>query len=241
MAFIDPFGYTDLDLDLMGRILRFPKCELLITYMTGFMSRFCYDAMHEDSIKRTLRIDNEVLQKVRAIDRIDDRNLEWLKLLNDGIVGAATRQADATKTPLGPVYRLSFKLKDKSNNSLYDLAYFTKDLRGIDVMKEAMHRTGRTWNYTFSDYNFAPGQTSILDFTDGRAWLRDAANLVYKNFTGRSLVPFFDVYSFVRDPSVPYAFRKGILGTLEAEGRIVVHRGDARKNSYPEDCLIDFR
>ncbi len=241
MAFIDPFGYKDLDLELLGRILRFPKCELLITYMTGFMDRFCFDAMHEDSIKQALKIDDPVLQKVRSMASIDDRNLEWLRLLNEGIITAAARQANLAETPLDPVLRLSFKLKDKSNHVLYDLVYFTKGLRGIDVMKEAMYRTGKDWSYTFSDYNFTPGQSNLLDFTDEPTWQRDAAKIVYEKFKGRPLVPFVEVENFVRDPSVPYAFRKGILGVLEADNRIVVHRGTARRNSYPEDCLIDFK
>jgi three-Cys-motif partner protein len=240
MAFIDPFGYKDLNLDLLGRILRFPKCELLITYMTGFVDRFCYDAMHEDSIKQTLKIDDQVLDRVRAIKEPEKRDLEWLKLLNDGIVGAATRQADAVKAPLGRIYRLSFKLKDRGNHIMYDLVYFTKDLRGIDVMKAAMYKVNKDWNYTFSDYNFSPGQTKLFDFSNEVAWISDAAALVYLQFKGRKLVPFFEVQNYVRDPSVPYAFRKGILKALETEMKVIVHRGASPKGSFPENCFLDF-
>jgi three-Cys-motif partner protein len=240
LAFVDPFGYKDLDRDLMGRILRFPKCELLVTYMTGFMDRFSYDASHEDSIKATLGIDDNVLASIRAIATREERDLEWLRLLNNGIVTAAERQAAAASTPLPRIMRLSFKLSDQSNNVLFYLVYFTKNLVGIDVMKGAMYRASRDWSYAFSDYNFVPDQTQLFDYTDEKAWLKDAAEVVYSKFKGRKLVSFPEIRDFVRDPEVRYYFRTGILDVLQDDGRIVVHRGNRKKNSYPEDCLIDF-
>jgi three-Cys-motif partner protein len=48
MAFIDPFGYSDIRIQVLVDILNFRKCELLITYMVGFLDRFASDMLHKE-------------------------------------------------------------------------------------------------------------------------------------------------------------------------------------------------
>jgi len=39
-AFIDPFGFSDTPFSVIERLLSYKKCEVLITFMSGFMNRF---------------------------------------------------------------------------------------------------------------------------------------------------------------------------------------------------------
>ena len=39
-AFIDPFGFSGFPMSLISRLLRYDKCEVLITFMAGFVNRF---------------------------------------------------------------------------------------------------------------------------------------------------------------------------------------------------------
>ena len=39
-AFVDPFGFSGIPFDLMGRILRYPKCEVFVNVMVEFINRF---------------------------------------------------------------------------------------------------------------------------------------------------------------------------------------------------------
>ena len=42
-AFIDPFGFTGFSMDLLSKLLSHDKCEVLITFMAGFVRRFLDD------------------------------------------------------------------------------------------------------------------------------------------------------------------------------------------------------
>ncbi|MDR7666253.1 three-Cys-motif partner protein TcmP, partial [Methanosarcina sp. Z-7115] len=39
-AFIDPFGISDTPFSIIERIVKFKRCEVLITFMSGFINRF---------------------------------------------------------------------------------------------------------------------------------------------------------------------------------------------------------
>jgi len=39
-AFIDPFGISDTPFTIIERIMNFKKCEVMITFMSGFINRF---------------------------------------------------------------------------------------------------------------------------------------------------------------------------------------------------------
>lgn len=39
-AFIDPFGYTGFSMTFLKKLLSYQKCELFITFMSGFIKRF---------------------------------------------------------------------------------------------------------------------------------------------------------------------------------------------------------
>jgi three-Cys-motif partner protein len=39
-AFLDPFGYSDVPMVLIDRLLKYDKCEVFVTYMAGSIRRF---------------------------------------------------------------------------------------------------------------------------------------------------------------------------------------------------------
>lgn len=234
MAFVDPYGYSAIDIDHLGKILRFPKCELLITYMVSFVDRFAFDPSHNKVIKDTLKIDQNTLDEICGESDKEKRELRWLKLLNDGIERAAS--------PVPPgqrIHRLSFKLMDKNNNTLYYLVYFTKSIRGMEVMKRAMFAVSKSYEYTFSDHNFDPNQLSMFDFAKGDEWEAHAAEALLEKFAGKisKVQPLKEFIVF----ETMWQWRAGILDILEKRGDISVDRGKARKGSYPDGTIIRFR
>lgn len=234
MAFVDPFGYVALDTDILARILRFKKCELLVTYMSGFIDRFASEEKHKNSIITTLKISAEELAKTAAIRDKEEREVTWLRYLNDAIVGKAQLLMGSSQ----PIYKLYFKMLDKSNNTMYYLAYFTKGVKGLEVMKRAMSKVGVQWNYRFSDHDFKPGQKSILDYTQEEPWLKEEAEAIHRRFTGRKM-PVFLVKKWVLTDTIWLPSSKS-LRILEEDGRAMYLSGRQKAFSYPDSTWLQF-
>jgi three-Cys-motif partner protein len=232
LAFIDPFGY-DLNLELLARILRFRRCELLITYMAGFIDRFANDAKHRDSIMRTLKVSADDLDRAASLP-VDKRELVWLKYLNDTIAGETMRLTNSPTL----VYPLYFRMMDKSNHTLYYLAYFTKNPKGIEVMKTAMRKVGKGFSYRFSDHDFDPRQSSIVDFLNEEPWIREEAEAVYREFAGKEvLIDKVDDWVLMDTLWLP---RRASYKLLLEDGRMQIVRGGQKKGSMPPGSIVRF-
>lgn len=226
-AFIDPFGYSDINLNILGRILKFPKCELLITYMVGFLDRFAFDENHRKSIKTLFNLRDDDITRINSISNRESREKEWLRLLTDNL----TKFTDEER------YHLDFRVMNRSNQTMYYLVYFTKSIDGIRVMKEAMWQVGREGDYLFSDFNFDPCQTSILDYSE--IGMGQAADKVKEHFSGKVVnVSAIKKYVLVE---TPFRWRKSILKNLEERNLIkVVEPKNRRKGTFPEESKIRF-
>ena len=49
LAFLDPFGYSEIPFELVARLMNYPRCELFLTFMSGFVNLFL-DESHENAI-----------------------------------------------------------------------------------------------------------------------------------------------------------------------------------------------
>jgi three-Cys-motif partner protein len=227
-AFVDPFGYLDINTNILGRILKFPKCELLITYMVGFLDRFAFDDSHRKSIRALFSLENSDIDRIISISDKESREKEWLRLLTDNL----TKSSDTTP------YHLDFRVVNRLNQTMYYLVYFTKSIDGIRVMKEAMWKVGREGEYLFSDFNFVPGQISILDYI-GEIWIDQAADKVKERFSGQT-IDLSEIEGYVL-VETPFKWRKGILKNLEDRNLITVTEPRIRrKGTFPDGSRIKF-
>jgi three-Cys-motif partner protein len=233
-AFVDPFGYSDIKLNILARILKFQKCELFITYMVGFIDRFATEILHQPSIKTALVVSDQEIQRISSISNSAQREIEWLNLLTSGLLAELRRVDPSIPAP----YHLYFKVKNRTNNTLYYLVYYTKSISGVKVMKEAMWKVGSEGQYLFSDYDFLPGQTSLVDYSQEKPWQREAAEYLYNYYKGKS-VPVAQLENQVI-LHTPWIWRKKILQVLEDEKKIEVLGNRPRAHTYPDDSSIRF-
>jgi three-Cys-motif partner protein len=234
LAFVDPFGYSDINVQVLADILSFEKCELLITYMVGFLDRFAYDVAHRYSIKKAFLITDEQIKEIIAIQERKKREERWLALLRDRIL-AYMKEREADKKEVYPLY---FRTIDRNNNTMYYLVHFTKSPKGREVMKEAMWKIGREGEYVFSDVDFQQGVVSILDYIEDKIWMEQAARQVYEHFKGKT-VDLEEISRFVIIDT-PYIWRKEILKRLETRGNIEVIGMRQKSLTYPEGIRIRF-
>jgi three-Cys-motif partner protein len=230
-AFVDPYEYT-LDLNLLSRIISYPRCEVFFTFMVGFLSRFVFADKHLDTIVSTFGTSRDKIISIRNIPDESEREDEFGRLLVDIM---------KRNLPKGqPLYSLPFEMIDNHNRPLYRLVYFTKSEKGMQVMKEAMFDLGGSGAYRFSDFYFNPGQTSILDYSgEAQPWIAQAAAYLHKIMVYQD----WKIEDFKRFVllETPYLYRAKILKHLEDNGNLfVIAQDNRRPGTYPPGSILRF-
>lgn len=223
-VFIDPFGLKGFPMSLVARVLNYPRCEVLITFMEGYIVRFTDELRANilDELFGTPKWRN-VKKKITS----EERKNFLLKLYQNQLGGVSR----------GSHVR-SFEMKDRRGRTIYYLVYCTKHEKGMEVMKEAMWKQDPTGRYSFSDRT-NPRQKLLLDYENEVWWAEAAGRDVYTRFKGKT-VPLEVIKIFII-LKTPWLFRKRpILRRLEEKGRIRNVRPRKRKFTYPNGCIITF-
>ncbi len=223
-AFIDPFGFSDFPMSLISRLLRYDKCEVLITFRAGFVNRFT--KLHQNVIDDLFG--THEWSEINKMGDPDGRRNFILQLYQNQLTRATN--AKFVKT---------FEMTGRKNQLIYYLIFATKHLSELEVIKEIMFKVDKKGTYRFSDRT-DPKQTFILDYENKEHWVSEASKLVYTKFRGQR-VSIEEIREFVV-VDTPYIFRKKILRHLESSmpSRIVKVDGRTRPSTYPDGCKITF-
>ncbi len=224
-AFLDPFGFSGLPMEIISRFMSYRYCEVLITFMTGFVNRFVNADDAREVIFDELFATRE-WRKVREYDSPEKRRNFIIDLYRKQLrlVGNAR-------------FVRSFEMVGKHNQVIYDLVFATNGLKGLKVMKEAMWTVDPRGTYRFSDTTDV-NQKYLLDFTDKKHWISDAADMVFRAFKGRTAtIDEIEEYVIIE---TPYLFRKEILKYLELQSKIINVSERKRRLTFPDECVITF-
>lgn len=137
-AFIDPFGWSGVPFQLVRRVLSFPSCEVLITFMYEEINRFIGQPQQESNFDAFFGTD-AWRQGVRLRDpQQRNRYLHdlYLRQLRDAA---------------GIRYVRSFEMRNDRDVTDYYLFYATNKLLGLKKMKESMWRVDPSGEFRFSD------------------------------------------------------------------------------------------
>ena len=145
-AFLDPFGFKDLPMDLVTRLLAYRWCDVLITFMARDINRFAEEPHHTEAIDKCLGRD------------------DWREELPEG---AEPRRAFFIKAYENEIRRRvteahvrSFEMIGRAG-PVYYLVGATKHKEGVRVMRRAMWTADPTGNYRFSDRTAARTRTGL--------------------------------------------------------------------------------
>ncbi len=222
-AFLDPFGFTGIPMKTVRRILGYARCEVMVTFMEGFIRRF-----HDDRRKS-------------ALDGLYGTG-EWKNIADSG-AGADDAYVDLYKKQLenaGAKYVRTFRMIDPHGRTIYHLVYATKHIKGLEAVKRAMRKASQTGGCEFSDRTDARQQV-LVDYKDDSVWIPMAAALVYEKFRGARSVPIGLIKEYVL-AETPYLFKKSILKEMEgAEPPTIVDVTNRRRaGTHPDGCKISF-
>lgn len=222
-AFIDPFGFKDTPLELICRLLSFPRCEVLFTFMFDHINRF----LEQDSVAG---------------------HIEGL-FGTTGFQDAASKQRDERKGFLRDLFRkqlkeecgfdyvTSFEMVNKQGHSIYFLFYGTRNIKGIEVMKSALWKVDPGGGVQFLD-RFA-GQ-SVL-FQGDAVEVGPLRSALLEHFAGQEVgVDQVHEYVLAETPYGSGHWNQKVLKPLEKEEIITVTTPRNRRYTYPSGTRVRF-
>ncbi len=234
LTFVDPFGWNDLNYDILSDLMKFEKGELLITFMAGFLARFVWDEAHMPSIKQLFSDDQ--INRIRESDDKEETVMEFFLLNLINKIQEKTGQAN--------IWKLAFAAYNSQNRLEYYLIHLTKSCKGFEAMKYAMYKVSSDGSYKFSDFDFDPSQRTLVDYGFEEKWLDPASKEVLQNLEmykkhGVTKVRISHVKSFVKC-NTKWKYDNSILKKLEDEGKITVDIPDRRGKTFPDGGYISL-
>jgi three-Cys-motif partner protein len=221
-AFIDPFGYSGLSMDVIADFVQFGGSEVFVNFMVGHVQRFVLRDGQEAAIRDLFGMSPS--QVMENFDN-DQKRVEYLR---DVYV---TKLKDRAKFP----YVNSFEMKNASGNVSYYLIHGTRHPEGVRLMKAAMWKVDPGAGSTFSDR--LAGREVLFELAPDLSPLREA---ILEAFAGETRVAVSAIRSFAV-LQTPYRETHVIpvLTPLEKSGAITVLRAGARGYN-PDTTWVDF-
>jgi three-Cys-motif partner protein len=225
-AFIDPFGYSDTPFSVIERIMKNKRCEVLITFMSGFLNRFKSDPHKEG-----------------AFDLLFGTT-EWREIIFD---------LDFDETSVKKIVRYyqkrlelvakhvrTFEMINRFNQAIYHLIFCTNSIDGLKKMNDSMWKVDEKSGFTFSDRT-DPDQAVLLKHEPDYEQLK---KLILDKFKGKE-VSIEEVEEFVAVKGFKTShLRKPILKPMEEDvvpPEIEIVRSPRRRGgSYPKGTIIRF-
>jgi three-Cys-motif partner protein len=221
-AFVDPFGYSGLPMDLLAELLSYPRTEIFVNFMVGHVQRFIERDGQEEAMRSLFGMDvRDVLDGYsQEADRIEHLRAVYARQLQERV---------------GFDHVQSFAMINKTGNIGYYLFHGTRHRSGVKLMKDAMWTIDPGGDYTFSDR--LAGQDVLFtpepDLTPLRAEL-------LSHYAGQRGVSVEDIewHTLLKTPYRETHVRP-VLRPLEKEGIIKVNR-PPNKKQFSKGVTIDF-
>lgn len=222
---IDPFGFSDTPMELIGRILGNRKSEVYISFMYRDINRFL-GAPNRDSTFDALF----GCPDWREVDSIRDAQ-DKKNLLHDLYREQLRRN--------GAGYVLHFELYENREH-IYSIFFGTNDLKGCDEMKKAIWDVMPLGNFRFRGATIGQGtlEGGLVDHSE-------LQNALRQQFSSDEWVSIQTIEEFVMSDRTGFHsahLRQNALVPMEERGELEVKDSTrARARTYPETTELRFR
>jgi len=221
-AFVDPFGYSGLPMDLLADLLAYPRTELFANFMVGHVKRFIERDGQERAMRSLFGVDlNQVLD---GYNGQDDR-VQYLR----GVYKQQLHVRAAFD------YVQSFGMINSTGNVGYYLFHGTRHPQGVKLMKDAMWNVDPGGGYMFSDR--LAGQDVLFEREPNLMPLQWD---LLRRYAGQCSVTVKDIeWHTILETPFRETHVRPVLRRLEADKAIQVYRPLGKKQ-FSDGVTISF-
>ncbi|OBB22131.1 three-Cys-motif partner protein TcmP [Mycolicibacterium elephantis] len=220
-AFVDPFGWAGVPLDLIATLVRDTRSELFILFSYNSLNRWITHKKQQANMQALFGCDDYL--RADGMNPADRK--EFLASLYE-------RQLKA----IGKFEYISrFEMIEKSGRTSYFLYHCTRNLKGLEVMRSAMWKIDPLRGCQFSDK--VAGLETI--FEGPLTFDLDAR--IMAAFSGQ-LVPIEKLQEFVLvgSPFAPEHLKKKTLKPMQKDGLITEVIGQKSRGTFPKGVQVRF-
>ena len=222
---IDPFGFSDTPMELIGRILRNRKAEVYISFMYRDINRFL-GAPNRDAAGDSLFGCLDWRHVTELID-VDERKVFLHDLYREQLKKS------------GASFVLHFELYENREH-IYSIFFGTNDLKGCDEMKKAIWDVMPLGNFRFRGATIGQGafEGGLVDHSELQTALR-------QEFDSHEWTPIKAIEEFVMSDQTGFhtgQLREYALIPMEKRKELEVQEGTRKRaGGYPPGTLLRFR
>lgn len=224
-AFIDPFGFSGVPIELIAELLTFDKCEVFFNLMFDHINRFANAGNVNHHLEEIFGT-NEYTA-AGALPAGSSRRDFLHELYKRQLREAAGFQ-----------YVQQFQMFNTQGHNIYSLFFGTRHIAGLRVMKDAMWKVDPGGGSQFSDR--LAGQSVLFEEKPNVSPLR---HVMVEEFAGQTVpVEFIEEFVLVSTPYAATHYNRLVLAPLEREGLIEVVSSTRKKRcTFPAQTVIRFK
>lgn len=221
-AFIDPFGISDTPFSIIERIMKFKRCEVLITFMSGFINRF---RDHPNAVNHIDELFGTKNWRHGLLENLENRGEEVVKFYQERLSSVAK-------------YVRSFDMKNGSNQTIYRLIFGTNSIQDLRKMKESMWKVDGQGTFTFSDRT-DPFQTVLFELKPN---YNDLKKLLIDQFRGKTVtIEEINEFIITETAYLDSKIKTEILKPMEYVNPSEIRVESKRKRgTFPSGTIITF-
>ncbi|WP_448002730.1 three-Cys-motif partner protein TcmP [Agromyces bauzanensis] len=217
-AFVDPFGYSGVPMDLIRRMTRFKRVEVFVNLMVDHLGRFVDQEGQEAAVGG--------LYGMRA----DLVMAEWERDQDPRHAHLRDLYARQLRTIAGFEYVTSFAMETAGGHVGYYLLHGTNHPDGVRLMKAAMWKVDPENGGAFSDRDAAHSALFAMG-----AQIEPLKIALLRDYAGRSNIPLSEIKEAVM--LGPTQFREthavDAIRELKLEGQVAIKsRGKAHATTF---------
>lgn len=224
-AFIDPFGFSGVPFNLVAKLLKNPKTEILINIMADSINRF---SAHPSPTIQMHIVDLFGTPKVLDVLKCSTNRFQALQCLYQEQLESVAK------------FVRYFEMRNENNRIIYYLFFATNHPLGYKRMKEALWKVDPQSGCRFSDRT-NPNQLVLFE-NDPSA---EVGKLLERQYKGQT-VTMDQIFAFINDePLYIEKHARQALNQLEQDNKIQVNckktdGSKRRKGRFALGTIVTF-
>ncbi len=210
--FIDPFGYTAYPVNILKRIMLYPRAELFINFMIYDLIRFCEVEAREQAL--TEQFGCLDFKEVTKCSDPDEKQTFLLNLyINKSLMGIANSK-----------FVMPFRVNTPGQGTRprYYLIHASNNVKALKEMKNGMARISQS-DYKFEAIGIKPTTLDLFEELDEVKIKRQITEFVETTQGGSALYEDIEDWAYIYTSGVSKTIKIALL-ELEKEGEVEIHR-----------------